>query len=461
MTDLEELAVKSGVTPERVNDWYTRLRNDPVLLRAVAVKRSIYIPEDPTPKQVAFSIAPQLEVGYGGSAGSGKSSAILMAALQYVMEPDYSALILRRTYSDLNLPDSILTRAHKWLGTTDAVWEAQHNRFRFPSGALLQFGYLQSDKDMYRYDSAAFQFIAFDEAVQFHEHQYRFLFGRLRQGKNSRVPLRLRSGTNPGNIGHRWYKNRFILQHNDKDRLFIPAKFHENPGLNYESYAKSLEALTPLLRKQRQDGDWDAEEAGSIFKSEWMRFTDSLHPDQENVRRVRYWDLAATAPKKGRDPDWTVGALLSRDGRGNFIVEDIQRFRKDPAAVEDRVIETARADGRSTYIRIEQEPGSSGKMLVSSYERMLAGWNVAGKPARGSKVARWGPLAGQMSKGNVLIMNAPWTGDFVDEITSVTGVDGQGHDDQADAIAGAFAYFVQEAPLFNFGVSSVFGVIKK
>ena len=38
-----------------------------------------------------------------------------MAALQYVNEPDYAALLLRRTYQDLSQPNAIMDRAKKMV----------------------------------------------------------------------------------------------------------------------------------------------------------------------------------------------------------------------------------------------------------------------------------------------------------------------------------------------------------
>ena len=43
-----------------------------------------------------------LDLFYGGAAGPGKTSFLLMAAVQYVQHPHYRALILRKTYADLN-----------------------------------------------------------------------------------------------------------------------------------------------------------------------------------------------------------------------------------------------------------------------------------------------------------------------------------------------------------------------
>ena len=64
------------------------------------------------------------EVFYGGAAGGGKSDALLMGALQYVDVPGYHALILRRTFAELSLPEALMERANEWLGPTDAVWNS-------------------------------------------------------------------------------------------------------------------------------------------------------------------------------------------------------------------------------------------------------------------------------------------------------------------------------------------------
>jgi predicted ribonuclease YlaK len=69
----------------------------------------------PSPKQLAFLATPQREALYGGAAGGGKTDALLMAALQYVDIPNYSAILLRRSYTDLALPGAIMSRARAWL----------------------------------------------------------------------------------------------------------------------------------------------------------------------------------------------------------------------------------------------------------------------------------------------------------------------------------------------------------
>lgn len=248
--------------------------------------RLLYSPHTPEPRQQAFLKLGDLgilEALYGGAAGGGKSDCLLMAALQYVDVPGYAALILRRSYQDLALPGAIMDRSKQWLMGSRARWSEVDFRWTFPSGATLSFGYLRRFNDVYRYQSAEFQFIGFDELTQFTEAEYRYLFTRLRRPSSldpdqplARVPIRMRSASNPGGIGHEWVKRRLVERKTDPDdpkdtperarrRIFIPAKLSDNPHVDQEEYIESLSNIDPYLRAQMLDGNWDAREPG-----EWV-----------------------------------------------------------------------------------------------------------------------------------------------------------------------------------------------
>lgn len=240
------------------------------LEQALTPRLTPYIPHGPTPPQTAFLLLDALEAFYGGAAGGGKSDALLMAALQYVDVPGYSALILRRTFPELSQPGAIMSRSHEWLGQWrkhGVQWNEQKKRWTFPSGATLTFGYLRSIRDVYQYQGAEFQFVGFDELTQFPEEPYTYLFSRLRrpeQGPLAQVPLRMRAASNPGNVGHGWVKNRLVMPDaRQPGRVFIPAKLSDNPHLDRDTYVESLSHLGPILRRQLLDGDWAAFEGAA------------------------------------------------------------------------------------------------------------------------------------------------------------------------------------------------------
>lgn len=219
-----------------------------------------YVPHAPHAPQHAFCWLTCYEALYGGAAGGGKSDALLMAALQYVDRPGYAALLLRRTYADLSLPGALMDRAQQWLAPTPAKWNADTKTWHFPSGASLTFGYLENVNDKYRYQGAEFQFIGFDEATQFPESDYTYLISRLRRLEGSTIPLRMRAASNPGGRGHAWVKRRFVDPASRGERIFLPAKLHENPSLDQDAYRRSLQELDDTTREQLLNGDWDVRE---------------------------------------------------------------------------------------------------------------------------------------------------------------------------------------------------------
>ena len=257
----------------------------------------------PTPKQLAFLLCPRSEVFFGGAAGPGKTDALLMGALQLVEQPRYSALLLRRTFRQLNQSNSIMNRARQWLANSDAVWKEIDKRFTFPTGATITFGNLDSEADVYQYDSSEFQYVGFDELTSFSERQYTYLFSRLRTTKDNPVPLRMRSASNPGNRGHDWVKSRFMigqpseaLQRDFPTRFFLPARIADNPHIRSGEYLASLANLDAVRERQLLDGDWDVMPSGNLFRREWFAVVDDWPREVSGI--VRAWDDAATRGRR-------------------------------------------------------------------------------------------------------------------------------------------------------------------
>jgi predicted phage terminase large subunit-like protein len=399
---------------------------------AATPRLNSYIPHTPFPKQAAFLMLPCREAFYGGAAGPGKSDALLMAALQYVDVPGYSALLLRRTYSDLSKPGALMDRARTWLMNTDAHWNAETHSWRFPSGAVLSFGYLEHPGDELQYQSAEYQFCGFDELSQFDELQYRYLFSRLRRLKGSNVPLRMRSASNPGGPGHDWVKARFIDAH-APDRVFVRALFTDNPYVDQAAYRQALAELDPITRQQLEEGDWDVRREGAIAKREWFPIVDAA-PAQ--ARRVRYWDLAATERSlSSRDPDWTAGVKMAMCD-GVYYIEHVIRERVGPGTVESLLSQTAQTDGALVSIGVECEGGSAGKLFTAQLIRSLAGYSVYADHPASDKITRLGPFLAQARAGNVRMVRGAWNAAYIDEMCALPD---SAHDDQGDGTSGAFS----------------------
>lgn len=194
-----------------------------------------------------------------------------MAALQFVDRPDYAAILFRRTYADLALPGALMDRAHEWLQSTGAHWNDQDKQWVFPRGATLNFGYLEAENHKFRYQSANFNFVGFDEATQFSHTQLLYLFSRLRRATGNDIPSRFRCASNPGNVGHEFIKVRYVDPGNP-EKPFVPAKLQDNPHVDQTDYRQSLAELDENTRLQLEEGIWDEPIAeGAYYKSQYEK----------------------------------------------------------------------------------------------------------------------------------------------------------------------------------------------
>ena len=111
------------------------------------------------------------------------------------------------------------------------------------------------------------------------------------------------------------------------------------------------------------------------------------------------------------------------DANGTYYVCDVIRTRSTPYDVERIVKQAATMDGMSVGIRLEQEPGSAGKTVISHYRRnVLLGYSVDSKPATGDKVTRAKPMSAASEQGRVKMVRGAWNAEFLDELCSFPGL---------------------------------------
>ncbi len=182
-----------------------------------------------------------------------------------------------------------------------------------------------------------------------------------------------------------------------------------------------------------KDGNWLVKPAaGLYFKRGWITLVEA---SPVIARRVRYWDFAGTKHgKRSRDPDWTVGVKIALTARGVHFVEDVVRFRGDPAEVERQLLITAELDGRDVTVGIERDPGQAGKYQIGQFIRLLNGYCVKAFSPTVDKIKRFGPFSAQAHAGNVTLVRGAWNGPYIQELE---GFPEGAHDDQVDATSGA------------------------
>ena len=247
----------------------------------------------PHKRQEAFLQLPDtiFEALYGGAAGGGKSEALLLLpiARKFYENPRFKGIIFRRTFPELEA--EVILRSREWYPSTGAVYTQDKKRWTFPSGATMNFGHVENVDDKHKYDSAEYNYMGFDELTSFTEEIYVYLTLTRCRTSDSSLPSIVRSGTNPGNIGHAWVKKRFIdvvppnVVQKDKRtgmmRIFIPSRVEDNPHID-PVYKNRLAALPEHERRAKLEGEWDSFE-GQVF-GDWR--TEHLPGEPDNAVHV-------------------------------------------------------------------------------------------------------------------------------------------------------------------------------
>lgn len=236
--------------------------------------------------QTCFLATSAREVLFGGALGGGKTDGLLMAAFNQADNPAHRAIIFRRTFPRLK---DVIGRSWELFPDLGATYNKQEKQWTFPSGAIVEFGYLDSPEDVSVYRGRAFSFLGFDELGEWPgdgedaggtpvSQSYLYMLTRLRATGESGLALEVRCTCNPGQVGHHWIKARWGIPddgggNQTRDpatgyrRLFIPSRITDNPFLAGTDYERSLNALPEADRKTLRDGRWDVYQ-GAVF-SEW------------------------------------------------------------------------------------------------------------------------------------------------------------------------------------------------
>ena len=303
------------------------------------------------PKQLEFieSTGKADEVLYGGAAGGGKSYGQLIDAFAYAMKyPKSKQLILRRTLPELRM--SLIRVSRQLYPKEAASYKDTEKIWTFINGSIVEFGYCDSEGDVYRYQSAEYDVIRFDELTHFTEQMYLYLISRLRGASD--YPRAMKSSTNPGGIGHTWVKSRFIdigephkiHKCGGTTRVFIPATVFENVKLmkNDPTYVKRLENLNEKDKRQLLYGDWDTNE-GQYF-SEWRRELHVIEPFEIPQSWTRYFCMDYGL-------DMLAGYWIAVDPfECAYVYREVYQSGLIISEAAKRILEAQREDVPSMYI---------------------------------------------------------------------------------------------------------------
>ena len=400
------------------------------------------------PKQLRFLLDPASSQLFGGAAGGGKSVALCMGALSGVHDPKWAALLLREELTSAELAGGIIDIMQQW--SIEAGWEAsgvkwdgQNSKWKWPNGAVIQFGYAKGGNHT-RYLGSAWDFVGWDEAVLSSETALREVQSRLDRGRAD-MPARFRAATNPGTVAaqsHDYLYREFVDR--AAEGRYLPSLLTDNPGIDHQRYlARLRDSLTAERYAALVHGTWEAEwVAGASWDPEDIHYVDPA--DVDGWGWVLMIDPSASG---GPDAD-ECGALLAMiDEAGMVIMEDLSR-RERPAVWAERLAQVARE--HNARVLIESNLAGSVDRLTEATDREpdepidvdLSPWGVVVErvPVRGAKQMRHVPVARLCRQGRIRFSESLRGGPLVRQmltwVPSATGTRKKhGSPDRVDALS--------------------------
>ena len=336
-------------------------------------------------KQGAVLISPASEIMYGGSLGSGKSFLLRVLAILYAsLVPGIQVYLLRRLTSDIqknhmegnySLPDLL----NPWVqsGYVKINYSAPI-KIAFGNGSRIFLDHCQYEKTVYSFQGREMNVILYDEATHFTETQYRYLRTRNRLGS---LPIdvakltqdfnniiaswgvdyqftekimshyfpRIICGTNPGGVGHQFFKEGFVdpappmkiwKTEEGTYRQYIPALYTDNPALleNDPDYIKRIGGLGDKEMIQALvDGRWDIL-SGGAFTSVYDEAVHLIEPFEipQSWRIDRACDYGSarptavvyTAESNGDDAVDANGNVLTFPRGTIFVIDELYIAKK-------------------------------------------------------------------------------------------------------------------------------------
>jgi len=204
------------------------------------------------------------EIGFGGARGGGKTACVFaqIAIDDCQRFENLKVLFLRESAGSAT--ESVNDLRLKFLQGVSHT--ATRNILRYPNNSRIILGHFQYEKDINKYLGLEYDIIVLEEATQLSATKIKDIRTCNRSSKGFRPRMYLT--TNPGGIGHTWFKNDFIQPHrkgeeNDKDFVFSLESDNKH---NNAEYRGKLEQLTGWKRKAWLEGDWDIL-AGQFFEN--------------------------------------------------------------------------------------------------------------------------------------------------------------------------------------------------
>lgn len=232
---------------------------------------------------------------YGGQAGGGKTFAVVLEGSRHVANPGFRAIFFRKTRPQIRALGGLWDTSTRIFPSCGGSPRENTLEWRFPSGAIIKFDFLNQEEDKYRHDGAQYALVVFDEVQHQTESQFWYIVGRANRSTCGVTPY-VRGTCNPDvsswvrelidwwigadgiAIPERSGVVRYLTRNDEGEILwvdkdwegpngerpksftFIAASVTDNPALLAANpgYLDSLRQLPPEERDRLLFGNWNA-----------------------------------------------------------------------------------------------------------------------------------------------------------------------------------------------------------
>lgn len=259
-------------------------------------------------------------IGYGGSRGPGKSHAVLgqVGLDDSQRAPGLKALFLRRIQK--SAAESLEDLTARVFHSIPHTYKPSLGRVTFPNGSRILMGGFHSDSDIHRYIGIEYDLIAIEEATQISEDTITKIRGSLRTSRDD-WRVRMYMTTNPGGIGHRWFKRNLVDAEEGHQFLgggvrFTQANYRDNIFLK-DDYVSWLLSLQGQLGEAWREGNWNVFE-GMAFPN-WDESIHVISP----FSIPSYWPVWVGLDW-GKSKPWAVVYMTKNPDTGRvYIIDEI------------------------------------------------------------------------------------------------------------------------------------------
>lgn len=408
---------KAGIIPQEV------VEELPEKLKE-AVQESKKIVFEPFPKQIEYLQSDEDHILAGGGRSSGKSEAFIFEPLRYVENPRFRGLFIRRNLVDLR--DLIRRCQDRYTALIPSVrYKVKENVFVFPSGAVIEFGHLDSEQDVEKYRGQEYAFIGIDEISQIPEYEWvSRLLGSLRCSDPDQK-VYFRATTNWTGIGIDWVKEYFHVDTHpqgktiaEKSKIYLPdgstkeviltkkwfnSTIFDNPKMaNDAQYLAFLNSQPEHIKRA-----WLYGETTSIEGIAFPDFDKKVHvvPKFEVPNNWRKY----TGCDYGRgDGAANVWIAIKPDTRDIYVYREFvanMKQHKEKLSARQFAQKCLEAEGENEYIQHRIIDGSlwdkRGSTEPSLYEEM----KQVGFIAKPSDQSKWSRVAGKNKIHELLVQS--------------------------------------------------------